>query len=59
MRSELGKMTLDSTFEERDALNVKIVQARPPPPLFPQEPLSAVLLVCFAAILVSYPWLRG
>ena len=52
-------MTLDSTFEERDALNVKIVQARPPPPLFPQEPLSAVLLVCFAAILVSYPWLRG
>ena len=28
MRSELGKMTLDNTFEERDALNDKIVQAR-------------------------------
>jgi hypothetical protein len=26
MRSELGKMTLDNTFEERDALNDKIVQ---------------------------------
>ncbi|CAG7880126.1 unnamed protein product [Brassica rapa] len=25
MRSELGKITLDKTFEERDALNVKIV----------------------------------
>ncbi|ESQ43081.1 hypothetical protein EUTSA_v10015444mg, partial [Eutrema salsugineum] len=27
MRSELGKITLDKTFEERDALNVKIVEA--------------------------------
>ncbi|CAO2164414.1 unnamed protein product [Urochloa humidicola] len=27
MRSELGKMTLDKTFEERDALNEKIVSA--------------------------------
>ncbi|KAL7200212.1 hypothetical protein ACSBR1_032182 [Camellia fascicularis] len=27
MRSELGKMTLDKTFVERDSLNVKIVQA--------------------------------
>lgn len=26
MRSELGKMTLDSTFAERDTLNVKIVR---------------------------------
>lgn len=26
MRSELGKMTLDNTFEERDTLNEKIVQ---------------------------------
>jgi hypothetical protein len=25
MRSELGKMTLDKTFEERDALNENIV----------------------------------
>jgi hypothetical protein len=25
MRSELGKITLDKTFEERDTLNVKIV----------------------------------
>jgi hypothetical protein len=25
MRSELGKMTLDKTFEERDALNANIV----------------------------------
>ena len=25
MRSELGKITLDKTFEERDALNEKIV----------------------------------
>jgi hypothetical protein len=25
MRSELGKMTLDKTFEERDTLNEKIV----------------------------------
>ena len=28
MRSELGKMSLDSTFEERDALNEKIVRVR-------------------------------
>lgn len=28
MRSELGKMTLDNTFEERDTLNEKIVQVR-------------------------------
>uniref|UniRef100_A0A6N2LL20 Band 7 domain-containing protein n=1 Tax=Salix viminalis TaxID=40686 RepID=A0A6N2LL20_SALVM len=27
MRSELGKITLDKTFEERDTLNVKIVEA--------------------------------
>ena len=27
MRSELGKMTLDKTFEERDTLNINIVQA--------------------------------
>ncbi|KAJ7965209.1 stomatin-like protein 2, mitochondrial [Quillaja saponaria] len=27
MRSELGKITLDKTFEERDALNEKIVEA--------------------------------
>jgi len=27
MRSELGKITLDKTFEERDTLNVKIVKA--------------------------------
>ena len=27
MRSELGKITLDKTFEERDSLNLKIVQA--------------------------------
>ncbi|KAL0824590.1 hypothetical protein Bca101_048267 [Brassica carinata] len=27
MRSELGKMTLDKTFEERDTLNEKIVEA--------------------------------
>lgn len=26
MRSELGKMTLDNTFEERDSLNEKIVR---------------------------------
>jgi regulator of protease activity HflC (stomatin/prohibitin superfamily) len=30
MRSELGKMTLDNTFNERDALNHKIVRARAP-----------------------------
>ena len=28
MRSELGKMTLDNTFNERDSLNDKIVQVR-------------------------------
>ena len=28
MRSELGKMTLDNTFEERDSLNEKIVRVR-------------------------------
>jgi regulator of protease activity HflC (stomatin/prohibitin superfamily) len=27
MRSELGKITLDKTFEERDTLNEKIVEA--------------------------------
>lgn len=27
MRSELGKMTLDKTFEERESLNINIVQA--------------------------------
>ena len=30
MRSELGKMTLDNTFEERDSLNEKIVRVRTP-----------------------------
>ncbi|PUZ50204.1 hypothetical protein GQ55_6G041000 [Panicum hallii var. hallii] len=30
MRSELGKMTLDKTFEERDALNANIVDISPP-----------------------------
>lgn len=27
MRSELGKITLDKTFEERESLNAKIVEA--------------------------------
>lgn len=27
MRSELGKITLDKTFEEREALNLNIVQS--------------------------------
>jgi hypothetical protein len=30
MRSELGKMTLDNTFEERDSLNEKIVRVCKP-----------------------------
>lgn len=29
MRSELGKITLDKTFEERDTLNANIVRVRP------------------------------
>lgn len=28
MRSEIGKITLDKTFEERDTLNANIVQVR-------------------------------
>lgn len=30
MRSELGKMTLDTTFAERDVLNTSIVQSITP-----------------------------
>ena len=31
MRSELGKITLDKTFEERDTLNANIVRVRDAP----------------------------
>ena len=42
MRSELGKITLDKTFEERDTLNEKIV-------------LSLVLLNWFCVLVILAP----
>lgn len=49
MRSELGKITLDKTFEERDTLNEKIVvlMLRSPPSM-----LLIVFLTCSRILVV-------